>query len=81
VSPVDINPIHNRTNEEGETPLSLHGCENDASIQKSNGLETSKKEMETRETPPSTIQMNGENKTAPKLQSKRKNFYVSRDAM
>nr|GEY73093.1 hypothetical protein [Tanacetum cinerariifolium] len=48
VSPVDINPIHNSTNEEGETPLSLHGRENDASIQKSNGLETSEKEMETR---------------------------------
>ncbi|GJY95320.1 hypothetical protein Tco_0511681 [Tanacetum coccineum] len=32
-------------------------------------------------TPPSTIQMIGENKTAPKLQSKRKNVYVSRDTM
>ncbi|GJR52002.1 hypothetical protein Tco_1402523 [Tanacetum coccineum] len=50
VSPVDINPIHNSADEEGGTPLSLHGCENDASIQKSNGLATSEKEMETRET-------------------------------
>ncbi|GKB06359.1 reverse transcriptase domain-containing protein [Tanacetum coccineum] len=48
VSSVDINPIHNSADEEGRTPLSLHGCENDASIQKSNGLATSEKEMETR---------------------------------
>nr|GEW63986.1 hypothetical protein [Tanacetum cinerariifolium] len=46
VSPVDINPIDNSADEEGETPLSVVGCENDASIQKSNGLATSKKEME-----------------------------------
>ncbi|GKC91760.1 hypothetical protein Tco_1152409 [Tanacetum coccineum] len=45
---MDINPIHNSVNEDGGTPLSLHGCENDASIQKSNGLATSEKEMETR---------------------------------
>ncbi|GJR56820.1 hypothetical protein Tco_1498982 [Tanacetum coccineum] len=32
-------------------------------------------------TPPSAIKMIGENKTAPKLQSKRKNVYVSRDTM
>nr|GFC16595.1 hypothetical protein [Tanacetum cinerariifolium] len=32
------------------TPLDEIGCENDASIQKSNGLATSEKEMETRET-------------------------------
>ncbi|GJV65838.1 hypothetical protein Tco_1476666 [Tanacetum coccineum] len=32
-------------------------------------------------TPPSTIQMNVENKTAPKIQTKRKNVYVSSDAM
>ncbi|GJX93330.1 retrovirus-related pol polyprotein from transposon TNT 1-94 [Tanacetum coccineum] len=32
-------------------------------------------------TPPSTIQMNVENKTAPNLHSKRKNVYVSSDAM
>nr|GEZ20900.1 hypothetical protein [Tanacetum cinerariifolium] len=32
-------------------------------------------------TPPSTIQMNIENKTAPKLQTKRKNVYISSDAM
>ncbi|GKA79718.1 transposase, Ptta/En/Spm, transposase, Tnp1/En/Spm-like protein [Tanacetum coccineum] len=50
VSPVDINPIDNNADEEGGTPLSVVGCENDASIQKSNGLATSKKEMETRET-------------------------------
>ncbi|GJT48458.1 transposase, Ptta/En/Spm, transposase, Tnp1/En/Spm-like protein [Tanacetum coccineum] len=50
VSPVDINPIDNSADEEGGTPLSVVGCENDASIQKSNGLATSEKEMETRET-------------------------------
>ncbi|GKA28369.1 hypothetical protein Tco_0714537 [Tanacetum coccineum] len=33
-----------------ETPLSVGGCENYARIQESNGLATSKKEMETRET-------------------------------
>ncbi|GKC24051.1 reverse transcriptase domain-containing protein [Tanacetum coccineum] len=43
VSPVNINPIDNSADEEGGTPLST-----DASIQKSNGLETSEKEMETR---------------------------------
>ncbi|GKB24012.1 hypothetical protein Tco_0863413 [Tanacetum coccineum] len=43
VSPVDINPIDSSANEEGGTPLSVVGCENDASIQKSNGLATSKK--------------------------------------
>ncbi|GJU06595.1 hypothetical protein Tco_1123025 [Tanacetum coccineum] len=32
-------------------------------------------------TPPSTIQMNVENKTAPKLHTKRKNVYVSSDEM
>ncbi|GKC57229.1 hypothetical protein Tco_1084827, partial [Tanacetum coccineum] len=32
-------------------------------------------------TPPSTIQMNVENKTAPKIQTKCKNVYVSSDAM
>ncbi|GJT55096.1 putative transposase, Tnp1/En/Spm-like protein [Tanacetum coccineum] len=37
--------------------------------------------LDPKATPPSTIQMIGENKTAPKLQSKRKNVYVSRDAM
>nr|GEV94794.1 hypothetical protein [Tanacetum cinerariifolium] len=144
--------------EEGETKI--HGCENEASIQKSNGLATLEKELETRATkckmwhlkkstitalgtvyktdgkqmlhnkelpkdcykvsidtslvdatcipyvgndgfktvkdavvsdkrgfcflhatPPSTIHMNVENKTAPKLQTKRKNVYVSSDAM
>ncbi|GKC45307.1 hypothetical protein Tco_1063029, partial [Tanacetum coccineum] len=40
--------IQNFADEEGETPLSVVGCENDASIQKSNGLATSEKEMETR---------------------------------
>ncbi|GJX12452.1 cullin-1-like protein [Tanacetum coccineum] len=34
-----------------------------------------------KETPPSTIQMNVENKTEPKLHTKRKNIYVSSDAM
>ncbi|GKG13550.1 hypothetical protein Tco_0350510, partial [Tanacetum coccineum] len=47
VSPVDINPIDNSADEEGGTPLSVVGRENDASIQKSNGLATSEKEMET----------------------------------
>ncbi|GJV08673.1 hypothetical protein Tco_1346329 [Tanacetum coccineum] len=124
VSPVDINPINSSAYEEGGT--TVVGCENDASIQKSNGLATLEKEMETRTdgkkmlhnkelpkdcykvsidislvdaacildvgnnnfktvkdaaTPPSTIQMNVENKTAPKLQTKRKNVYVSSDAM
>ncbi|GKA00039.1 hypothetical protein Tco_0672589 [Tanacetum coccineum] len=37
--------------------------------------------LDPKATPPSTIQMIGENKTAPKLQSKRKNVYVSYDAM
>ncbi|GJS65018.1 reverse transcriptase domain-containing protein [Tanacetum coccineum] len=55
--------------------------QNDASIQKSNGLATLEKEIETKATPPSTIQMNVENKTAPKLHTKRKNVYVSSDAM
>ncbi|GJU71054.1 hypothetical protein Tco_1262459 [Tanacetum coccineum] len=127
VSPVDINPINSSADEEGGT--TIVGCENDASIQKSNGLATLEKEIETRDcykvsidtslvdaacipdvgnngfktvkdavggffawpkdlvvfdpkaTPPSTIQMNVENKTAPKLQTKRKNVYVSSDAM
>ncbi|GJS91606.1 transposase, Ptta/En/Spm, transposase, Tnp1/En/Spm-like protein [Tanacetum coccineum] len=142
VSPVDINPINSSAYEEGGT--TVVGCENDASIQKSNGLETLEKEMETRTdgkqmlhnkglpkdcykvsidtslvdaacipdvgnnsfktvkdavggffawpkdqvvfdpkaTPPSTIQMiTGENKTAPKVQTKRKNVYVSNDAI
>ncbi|GJW79888.1 transposase, Ptta/En/Spm, transposase, Tnp1/En/Spm-like protein [Tanacetum coccineum] len=141
VSPVDINPINSSAYEEGGT--TVVGCENDASIQKSNGLATLEKEMETRTdgkqmlhnkglpkdcykvsidtslvdaacipdvgnngfktvkdavggffawpkdqvvfdpkaTPPSTIQMNVENKTAPKLHTKRKNVYVSSDAM
>ncbi|GJW03402.1 hypothetical protein Tco_1562258 [Tanacetum coccineum] len=46
VSPVDINPINSSAYEEGET--TVVGCENDASIQKSNGLATLEKEMETR---------------------------------
>ncbi|GJZ36108.1 reverse transcriptase domain-containing protein [Tanacetum coccineum] len=50
VSLVDINPIDSSADEEGGTPLSVVGCENDASIQKSNRLATSEKEMETRET-------------------------------
>nr|GEV94795.1 hypothetical protein [Tanacetum cinerariifolium] len=113
---------YNSVDEEGR--IKIHGCENDASIQKFNGLATLEKEMETRDcykvsidtslvdaacipdvrnngfktvkdavvfdtrgfcflhaTPPSTVQMNVENKTAPKLQMKRKNVYVSSDAM
>nr|GEX52421.1 hypothetical protein [Tanacetum cinerariifolium] len=46
VSPVDINPMNNSADEEGGT--TVIGCENDASIQKSNGLETLEKDMETR---------------------------------
>ncbi|GJT27419.1 transposase, Ptta/En/Spm, transposase, Tnp1/En/Spm-like protein [Tanacetum coccineum] len=46
VSPVDINPINSSAYEEGGT--TVVGCENDASIQKSNGLATLEKEMETR---------------------------------
>ncbi|GKD70760.1 hypothetical protein Tco_1324850, partial [Tanacetum coccineum] len=101
--------------EEGGTPIVR--CENAASIQKSNGLANSKKQMETliklpkdcykvsidkslvdavykpnvenngfkivkdAATPPSTIKMIDENKTAPKLPTKRKNIYVSCDAM
>ncbi|GJW44709.1 hypothetical protein Tco_0073508 [Tanacetum coccineum] len=155
---LDINPINSSVDEEGGT--TVVGCENDTSIQKSNGLATLEKEIETREikcklwhfkkstiialgtvyktdgkqmlhnkelpndcyevsfdkslvdaaciqnvenngfkivkdavvfdtrgfcflhaTPPSTIQMNVENKTAPKIQTKRKNVYVSSDAM
>ncbi|GJY00959.1 hypothetical protein Tco_0359111 [Tanacetum coccineum] len=53
VSPVDINPIDSSADEEGGTPVV--GCENDASIQKSNGLATSEKEMETRETVNSVV--------------------------
>ncbi|GKC20076.1 hypothetical protein Tco_1022226, partial [Tanacetum coccineum] len=38
--------------------------------------------LDPKETPPSTIQMiTGVNKTAPKVQTKRKNVYVSSDAM
>ncbi|GJX30940.1 reverse transcriptase domain-containing protein [Tanacetum coccineum] len=46
VSSVDINPIDSSADEEGGTPVV--GCENDASIQKSNGLATLEKEMGTR---------------------------------
>ncbi|GJW64989.1 transposase, Ptta/En/Spm, transposase, Tnp1/En/Spm-like protein [Tanacetum coccineum] len=46
VSPVDINPINSSADEDGET--TVFRCENDASIQKSNGLATLEKEMETR---------------------------------
>ncbi|GJU83528.1 ribonuclease H-like domain-containing protein [Tanacetum coccineum] len=48
VYPVDINPINSSADEEGGT--TVVGCENDASIQKSIGLATLEKEMETRET-------------------------------
>ncbi|GJX78019.1 hypothetical protein Tco_0324830 [Tanacetum coccineum] len=38
--------------------------------------------LDPKATPPSTIQMiTGENKTTPKVQTKRKNVYVSSDAM
>ncbi|GJQ96194.1 hypothetical protein Tco_0007333 [Tanacetum coccineum] len=46
VSSVDINPINSNANEEGVT--TIFRCENDVSIQKSNGLVTLEKEMETR---------------------------------
>nr|GEX02127.1 hypothetical protein [Tanacetum cinerariifolium] len=42
----DVNPINSNADEEGKTKI--HRCEIDASIQKSNGLETLKKEIETR---------------------------------
>ncbi|GJX33091.1 hypothetical protein Tco_0242946 [Tanacetum coccineum] len=52
---------------------SLECDQNDASIRKENAKKA---------TPPSTIQMiTVENKTAPKVPTKRKNFYVSSDAM
>ncbi|GJY00028.1 transposase, Ptta/En/Spm, transposase, Tnp1/En/Spm-like protein [Tanacetum coccineum] len=47
VSPVDINPINSSADEEGGT--TIFRCENDASIQNSNGLATLEKEMKTRE--------------------------------
>ncbi|GJY71825.1 hypothetical protein Tco_0475528, partial [Tanacetum coccineum] len=43
---VDINPINSSVDEEGGT--TVVGCENDTSIQKSNGLATLEKEIETR---------------------------------
>ncbi|GJX52855.1 transposase, Ptta/En/Spm, transposase, Tnp1/En/Spm-like protein [Tanacetum coccineum] len=48
VSPVDINPINSGAYEEGG--ITVVGCENNASIQKSNGLAILEKEMKTRET-------------------------------
>ncbi|GKF01780.1 hypothetical protein Tco_0028703, partial [Tanacetum coccineum] len=47
VSPMDINPINSSADEEGGT--TVVECENDASIQKSNGLANLEKEIETRE--------------------------------
>ncbi|GJX14449.1 reverse transcriptase domain-containing protein [Tanacetum coccineum] len=47
LSSVDINPINSSADKEGGT--TVVGCENGASIQKSNGLATLEKEMETRE--------------------------------
>nr|GEU34715.1 retrotransposon protein, putative, Ty3-gypsy subclass [Tanacetum cinerariifolium] len=46
VSSVDINHINSSADEEGGT--TVVGCENDVSIQKSNGLATLEKEIETR---------------------------------
>ncbi|GKB13778.1 hypothetical protein Tco_0847701, partial [Tanacetum coccineum] len=46
VSPVDINPINSSADEEGRT--TVIGCKNDVSIQKSNGIATLEKEIETR---------------------------------
>ncbi|GKC00215.1 hypothetical protein Tco_0986351, partial [Tanacetum coccineum] len=46
VSLVDIIPINSSADEEGRT--TVVGCENDASIQKSNRLATLEKEMKTR---------------------------------
>ncbi|GJV70221.1 hypothetical protein Tco_1485730 [Tanacetum coccineum] len=43
VSPVHINPINSIADEEGET--TIYRCENNVSIQKSNGLATLEKEM------------------------------------
>ncbi|GJX24276.1 transposase, Ptta/En/Spm, transposase, Tnp1/En/Spm-like protein [Tanacetum coccineum] len=72
VSLVDIHPVNSSADKEGGT--TIVGCDqNDASIQK---------EMQKMATPPSTIQMiTVENKIAPKVPTKRKNFYVSSDAM
>ncbi|KAI3701011.1 hypothetical protein L2E82_45653 [Cichorium intybus] len=47
VSRVNINHKDSDTDQEGGTPLSVVRCEKDASIQKSNELATSEKEMET----------------------------------
>ncbi|GJR07446.1 hypothetical protein Tco_0790098, partial [Tanacetum coccineum] len=46
VSPMDVNPINSSVDEEGGT--TVVGCENDASIQKSNRLTTLEKEIKTR---------------------------------
>ncbi|GKD30189.1 hypothetical protein Tco_1240967, partial [Tanacetum coccineum] len=43
---MDINPVNSSADEEGGT--TIFGCDNDTSIQKSNGLATLEKEMETR---------------------------------
>ncbi|GJW10143.1 hypothetical protein Tco_1575970 [Tanacetum coccineum] len=78
VSPVEIHPINSSADEEGGT--TVLGCDqNDASI---------RKEMQKRafvslqeQHHPSTYKCHSENKTATKVQTKRKNVYVSSDAM
>ncbi|GJT79265.1 hypothetical protein Tco_1053607, partial [Tanacetum coccineum] len=84
VSSVDINPINSSVDEEGGTPVV--GCNNGFKIVKdavSGFFAWSKDQVvfDPKATPPSTIRMNVENKTAPKLHTKRKNVYVSSDAM
>ncbi|GJY78383.1 hypothetical protein Tco_0484184 [Tanacetum coccineum] len=92
VSPVDINPINSSADEEGGTTVvGLDAsCIPDVG---NNGFKRVKDAVggfftwpkdqvvfDLKATPPSTIQMNVENK-APKIQTKRKNVYVSSDAM
>ncbi|GJY77581.1 hypothetical protein Tco_0483382 [Tanacetum coccineum] len=74
VSLVDIHPVNSSADKEGGTTV-LRCDQNDASI-------SERKCKREEATPPSTIQMiTIENKTAPKVPTKRKNFYVSSDAM
>ncbi|GJZ66341.1 hypothetical protein Tco_0623037, partial [Tanacetum coccineum] len=94
VSPVDINPINSSADEEGGTTVvgldatfipdvGNNGCT--TVLDAVGGFVAWPKNqvvLDPKATPPSTIQMiTGENKTAPKVQTKRKNVYVSSDAM
>ncbi|GKA62298.1 hypothetical protein Tco_0761817, partial [Tanacetum coccineum] len=91
VSSVEIHPLNSSADEEGGTTV-LGSCIPDVG---SNGCTTvldavgsfvawpkNQVVFDQKATPPSTIQMiTVENKTAPKVPTKRKNFYVSSDAM